>query len=433
MHLLAWPVRDLSQYTDPFRSYWRASPEGIMPAKRKRTSDGASDSRSHHRCAASVISESAQPLHPNPSSSIKPSSYEKRGVDTLHSKLPADDWKLLKFQNHISSGVDRLSAVMQSVEFYSLLSERTEVSWKRAIALSKRVDYRIDTSRVYGEVEISNPVPPLHDKTLPFCEWLAVGQSLGGELIAEMFGVLVRTCGLSRSLSDLLVTAVIPQGTVWVSAHHMDAVLKYVDLKDRRSIRFDDGGRKTLWCVVTNRFLTCDDSDRAQYSTPDCAALRVINLLFPSDAQAYQPCNADVLSAMGSPDGMWTNPLRYCIEHNYVHVAASLLARVPAVELDIFWPSSLPRQDSSWSEGPISGPVEFQPTFSSAEDWKVLPNCAVENQCGASFIPRAINAARKFMAIYRRDRSALLRSFLANSLPFDMFDLIDAYGARPTK
>ncbi len=46
-----------------------------------------------------------------------------------------------------------------------------------------------------------------------------------------------------------------------------------------------------------------------------------------------------------------------------------------------------------------------------------------------SAIKRLIDAARELTRVYRRDRSLLLRRILRGSLQFDVFDLIDAYGA----
>ncbi len=98
-------------------------------------------------------------------------------------------------------------------------------------------------------------------------------------------------------------------------------------------------------------------------------------------------------------------PFFKAVWSNNIVLAAELLKNLPILELDVYGVTPFRTDIGCWQS----------PEYWSEDDRFHL----------------LIGAARGYMARYRRERAVLLRLLLADFLPYDVFGLIDSYGAQP--
>jgi hypothetical protein len=317
-----------------------------------------------------------------PLPSVRPSSRE-----TLPPYKPGlgDTWP---------KGPDGWRRVLKSYDFYNLLCENTKSAWANAIRLVNecKPGEEINCAFVRGAVPFTKW---LHGgwtyQNGDDQKWMKEAEMTPSQIVVEIYRA-IRKVGTAPGTTSALELA--------------NASLIGKTLSELLGIELGLGGRATGHLLVF-----CDEMQRSRDHPRAYHIEKAIKL-----EHLRRPATPDLLAASADPDGIACQLirlistdgsddayellnshglLRMAYEFGAENVVRALLEHVPVLELD---GDAVPTRD------PPAGPSQTP-------------------------IKRLIDAGRELIRVYRRDRSLLLRRTLADRLPFDLFDLIDSYGA----
>jgi hypothetical protein len=312
-----------------------------------------------------------------------------------------------------------LRRVLKSNQFYSLVARSTKWAWFEAIRIYKEAENgEIDCNLVPYET------PPIH------C-WLNINRRGSPEEENEdyrLYGraakpmptdwhepnydpVLVIKIGLE--LFEILRQVGIPPSST-TAAEILEASdaasLSYALLLQIGSGVSDLNDFLTDHKVSAQAIAICGEMKRTgQYPTNGCLRSAIGNEYFRSRSPMLSPgvIDSDGLACQMIrliPKGGSDETYRVLNSDGFIqsacwygadNVLCALLEHLPVLEFN----------EQSVPKGVPTGPT-------------------------AGAINALIRAGHDFMAIYRRDRSVMLRETLADLLAYDVFDLIDAYGAK---
>jgi hypothetical protein len=137
-------------------------------------------------------------------------------------------------------------------------------------------------------------------------------------------------------------------------------------------------------------------------------ALRIVRIDMAANRPEPTPDDG-LYRALNTASGCFAVPFYNAIRTTDIQLAIELLKYLPILELDLYRAYPTADETGNGSSGWQS------PEYWSDDDRFDL----------------LIGAARGYMARYRRDRDVLIRTLLADLLPYDVFGLIDSYGAQP--
>jgi hypothetical protein len=206
-------------------------------------------------------------------------------------------------------------------------------------------------------------------------------------------------------------------------------------LKEMSTVRGFVPTLRSILISIPHKSLCVDlDADpQTRLSSDQSVTCRLISCI-PRDGSdaAYNALNGNGFSL-----------LKAGIDFGAIHVVGSLLRHLPVLELDTWIAEPVDKLQSSGdklaacAEGPeywvkvwrrgreawLQHGDSSTYTVHSVDWHKDIPNQ----------IEVMIDAARQRMEVYRRERSELVRTLLDESIPYDLFDLIDEYGATPPR
>jgi hypothetical protein len=342
---------------------------------------------------------------PTESAAVKPSTYEKLPV--ADEKTDADDWP---------NGLASWPNVRLTVGFVSLFELNTEDGWYEAIRL-------VRTSAGYGEINLDLLPVELQPSYQPDRLWQTFWTTIGDgcwkvfvaaeenrrteQTIVEIFRMLqtmqktnIRSAVISSFVRSALNGDI--GHAVWSDWSEVDKRMRLEGIRDMTVKHTLTGHYKAVadllyGTTTTTTVLTIDDD----WNSPAANCLSLFSVS-PTNA-----CYENLNSVGGA--------LRTAIRMDGVGLAAELLRYLAFIELDLYY-----QPTASDPEGHFEGP----------ENWIVEENERKQVSVNENF-RFLIPAARSYMARYRRDRAVLLRTMLADVLPYDVFGIIDCYGARP--
>jgi hypothetical protein len=294
-------------------------------------------------------------------------------------------------------------AVLRAVAFYSLLEQQNKPAWTAAIAIARSSPAKIDLSLLPPPPpppkpeSQRHPPPPKPNSAYSFWStWNSSNSMLSLELDIQMF-MVIETCvindqfindGIGGKYRYLHLIGRCGENCLSCRSNRIRRIGDW--LPTAQELKFNAGQLNERRRKRSAAFV--DIVRRWNESQP--AAVPSFVAVVPAD-DLYRTLNSDPL------------PLYNALANCRIGLLIELLQYLPILELDGFKPNN-----DGYAEGP--------------EDWMYRPE-NVPN------LDRIFAAARSFMELFRRKRSRLLRTMLADVLAYDLFDLIDAYGAAPLR
>jgi hypothetical protein len=245
-------------------------------------------------------------------------------------------------------------------------------------------------------------------------------------IVIRMFEILIASGALrDGSLSQLLEYVCTTDG--WGRKGHAQAVINEMRRQQTTANASTDLSPTTKTIVEVLRCRThciepCQRKN-VSLSDPNSIAVQLIQLIPAESDLAYKLLNTDSPIRDCDDQARFTiypgYPLRTAIQLRRIHAVEALLKHIPVLETDVFI------EDAGEPSGyRVEGPEEWLGEVGDADK-----DCTWHS---STQIERLLDAALQRMIVYRRERSLLIRSVLADILQYDLFDLIDGYGARPT-
>jgi hypothetical protein len=292
-------------------------------------------------------------------------------------------------------GLASLPDVLRAVGFYSLLAQQEYSCWHDAIVLARSSSERIDLSLLPPS---SNP------RKSPLALWRdAVIAAEDSDLRVAMRWIIHCLKPTPTGTFDEEKVKSVRFGTGVADADAADVPQIFstfvAALAPRWSFRnqVSDG----FHCEI------CGAYNWAVHGHINCLNLRAV-IAFPlgcSSSELYQLLNDRVrpYDACTELEAAYAETPLHCTRGR-ADLRIAVLSRLPVLELDV------------WRNGQLLS-AENDDAFAKRES--------------LSHFGPVHEVARAFMVRYRRDRSVLLRTILSDAISFDVFDLIDSYGADP--
>jgi hypothetical protein len=359
----------------------KVKPETTDPTKDPK--DGSASAKTTSSSSAAAASSASVPERPLPLPAVRPSSHEKRPPIAA---IVADGWP------KVERG---WPSVLKTDQFYSLLEDGRISSWTRAIQLAKENPGDIDC----------NWIPDAADES--FLLWLNGGRENNVDSAA---GVVIQ-------MYHILCEVGVPKGST-VRREIIDSA----DATSSQLVRTLDEA------LQTNLERSDPHNSGHGYAILDAMEkegeypMDAISLAINITKLNGEICVPSVPSMRIDPDGLPCQMIRMlprdradeiygvlnskpnllgdAIRSRQENVVRALLEYLPILELD---DTALTEEDLKAADAPLQRETQKR-------------------------IRRSIRLGLEMMIGYRRDRAASVRELLADTLPFDVFDLIDRYG-----